>query len=122
MKAYALSNAAQSVVCLALFLALVTDGMKSWQSAAYTLSASNLAVSLIVIFYVRAHLTRQFDWHWARVIMRYSFFAAPGLIAVALMGLDRLLINIFMTTAAVGLYNAYFLSSITVASGALGHH
>ena len=120
MKAYALSNAAQSVVCLALFLALVTDGMKSWQSAAYALSASNLAVSLIVIFYVRAHLTRQFDWHWARVIMRYSFFAAPGLIAVALMGLDRLLINIFMTTAAVGLYNAYFLSSITVAAGLWG--
>jgi O-antigen/teichoic acid export membrane protein len=47
--------------------------------------------------------------------MRYSFFAVPGLIAVAFMGLDRILINIFMTTAAVGLYNAYFLPSITIA-------
>ena len=115
MKAYALSAAAQSVVCLALFLALVTNGMKSWQSAAYALSVSNLAVSLIVIYYVRAHLTRQFDWYWARKIMRYSVFAVPGLIAVAFMGLDRILINIFMTTAAVGLYNAYFLPSITIA-------
>ena len=115
MKAYALSAAAQSVVCLALFLALVTNGMKSWQSAAYALSVSNLAVSLIVIYYVRAHLTRQFDWYWAQKIMRYSFFAVPGLIAVAFMGLDRILINIFMTTAAVGLYNAYFLPSITIA-------
>ncbi|MGA3199602.1 MAG: oligosaccharide flippase family protein [Halobacteriota archaeon] len=116
MKAYALSAAAQSVVCIALFLALVTDGMKSWQSAAYALSVSNLAVSLIVIFYVRAHVTRQFDSYWARRIMRYSFFAVPGLIAVAFMGLDRILINLFMTTAAVGLYNAYFLPSITIAA------
>jgi O-antigen/teichoic acid export membrane protein len=116
MKAYALSAAAQSVVCIALFLALVTDGMKSWQSAAYALSVSNLAVSLIVIFYVRAYVARQFDWYWARRIMRYSFFAVPGLIAVAFMGLDRILINLFMTTATVGLYNAYFLPSITLAA------
>jgi O-antigen/teichoic acid export membrane protein len=116
MKAYALSTATQSVVCIVLFLALVTSGMKSWQSAVYALAASNLVVSLIVILYVRAHLTRQFDWYWARVIMRYSFFAAPGLIAVAFMGLDRILVNIFMTTAAVGLYNAYFVPSLSMAT------
>ena len=66
--------------------------------------------------YVRAHLTRQFDWYWARKILRCSFFAVPGLIAVAFMGPDRILINIFITTAAVGLYNAYFLPSITIAA------
>jgi len=120
MEAYALSTAAQSVLCLALFIVFVTSGMKSWQSAALALSASNLVISLIVILYVRAHLKRQFDWYWARVIMRYSFFAAPGLIAVALMGLDRIFINVFITTAAVGLYNAYFLASITVAAGLWG--
>jgi len=116
MKAYALSTAAQSALCIGIFLVFVVSDMKSWQSAAYALSASNLVVSLIVILYVRAHLTRQFDWYWARKIMRYSFFAAPGLIAVAFMGLDRIFINIFMTTAAVGLYNAYFLPSITIAA------
>jgi len=116
MKAYALSTAVQSVLCIGIFLALVTSDMRSWQSAAYALAASNLIISLIVICYVRAHLKLQFDWYWARKITRYSFFAVPGLTAVAFMGLDRILINILMTTAAVGLYNAYFLPSITIAA------
>ena len=83
-------------MCIALFLALVTDGLKSWQSAAYALSVSNLAVSLIVMLYIRDHMKLRFDWYWARRIMRYSFFAVPGLTTVAFMGLDRILINLFI--------------------------
>jgi hypothetical protein len=84
------------------------------------LSASNLVISLIVMVYVRAHLTRQFDWYWARKNNAILVFATPGLIAVAFMGLDRILINIFITTAAVGLHNAYFLPSITIAATLCG--
>jgi O-antigen/teichoic acid export membrane protein len=36
-------------------------------------------------------------------------------VAATFMGVDRLLINKFMTTAAVGIYAAYFMPSITVA-------
>jgi O-antigen/teichoic acid export membrane protein len=120
MKAYALSAAVQSALMLALFLVFVHSEAASWQSAAYALAASNLVISLVLIVYIRDHLKRHFDWHWARIITRYSYFAIPGSIAVAFMGLDRILINIFMTTAAVGLYNAYFLPSITIAATLYG--
>jgi len=116
MRAYALFNAVQSMLLFALFLAFVTSDMKSWQSAAYALAASNLIIGLIVMFYIRSHLRLKFDRYWARRVTRYSVFAVPGSIAVGFMGLDRILVNIFLTTAAVGLYNAYFLPSITIAA------
>jgi len=116
MKAYALSNAAQSALLFALFLVVIHSGTQSWQSAAYALAASNVVISVIVILCIRDHFKLRFDWYWARKITRYSFFAIPGLIAGGFMGLDRIFVNLFMTTAAVGLYNAYFLPSITIAA------
>jgi O-antigen/teichoic acid export membrane protein len=47
--------------------------------------------------------------------VHYSLLALPGGVAATFMGVDRILINKFMTTADVGIYNAYFLPSITVA-------
>jgi O-antigen/teichoic acid export membrane protein len=46
--------------------------------------------------------------------MHYAVIALPGGVAGAFMGVDRILINKFMTTADVGIYSAYFLPSITV--------
>ena len=65
--------------------------------------------------YLRTYLRLQFDRFWAKKIINYSLFAAPGAFAAAFLGVDRLLINAFTTTANVGIYNAYFLPSITVA-------
>ena len=47
--------------------------------------------------------------------LSYAVVTLPGGIAGAFMGVDKILINKFITTAAVGIYNAYYLPSITVA-------
>jgi len=115
MKAYALANAFQSVILLAVFLAFVSNDMRSWQVAAYSSYVSYAVVGLILVVYLRTYLKLQFDRFWARKIVNYSLFAAPGAFAAAFLGVDKLLINTFTTTANVGIYNAYFLPSITVA-------
>lgn len=114
MRAYALFNAAQSVILLAVFLLLVSNGLRSWQSASYSLIASCVSISLILVIYLRKYLTLRYDQLWARTIAHYSLFYAPTAIAVQLMGVDRLFINAFTTTAEVGIYNAYFIPSITL--------
>jgi len=115
MKAYALANAFQSVILLAVFLAFVSDNMRSWQAAAYSSYVSYAIVGLILVAFLRPYLRLQFDRFWAKKIISYSLFAAPGAVAAAFLGIDRLLINAFTTTANVGVYNAYFLPSIIVA-------
>ncbi len=115
MRAYALSNALQSVIVLAVFLVFVSNNMRSLQSAVFAIYISYTTIGLILVLYVRNYIKLQFDWFWTKKIVKYSSFAFPGAIAGAFMGVDKLLINTFMTTVDVGIYSAYFLPSMTIA-------
>jgi O-antigen/teichoic acid export membrane protein len=115
MRAYALFSAVQSAIVLAVFLIFISYNMASWESAAYSLFISFVAISLILVAYLRDFIKLQFDRPWAKKIIKYSLLALPGSIALAFMGVDRLLINKFMTTADVGVYSAYFFPSLSMA-------
>jgi len=115
MKAYALLNAGQSVLVLVVFLAFIYGDVRTWQSAASSLFVSYVAIGVISLVYLRKHVTLRFDRVWSKKIAHYARFAIPGTVAAACMGVDRILINIFGTTANVGIYSAYFVPSITIA-------
>jgi O-antigen/teichoic acid export membrane protein len=114
MRAYAVLAAAQSVVLLAAFLTFILYDMKSWESAAYSYYLSYAVIGFIVVIYLRGYIKLRFERSWAKTIMHYALIALPGAVAGSFMGIDRILLNKFMTTADVGIYNAYFLPSITV--------
>jgi O-antigen/teichoic acid export membrane protein len=114
MRAYALLTAAQSLILLAAFLTFILNNMKSWESAAYSYSLSYAVLGFILLIYLSDYITLRFDRSWAKKIMHYSLLALPGAVAGTFLGVDRLLINKFMTTADVGIYNAYFLPSISL--------
>jgi O-antigen/teichoic acid export membrane protein len=115
MRAYALLTAAQSAILLAAFLTFTSSGPGVWESAAYSLYLSYAAISFILVIYLRDYIKLRFEQSWAKKIMHYSFLALPGAVAGCFMGVDRILINMFMTTADVGIYNAYYLPSISIA-------
>jgi O-antigen/teichoic acid export membrane protein len=115
MRAYALLTAAQSVVLLAAFFTFIGRDMKSWESASYSYFLSYAVIGFILVIYLREYIKLRFDRSWAKNIMHYAVLALPGGVAATFMGVDRILINKFTTTADVGIYNAYFLPSITVA-------
>ena len=115
MRAYALLTAAQSVILLAAFLALISKNLTSWELAAYSYYLSYAVIGFILVVYLKDYIKLRFERSWAKKIVHYSLLALPGGVAATFMGVDRLLINKFMTTAAVGIYAAYFMPSITVA-------
>ncbi|MGZ4902199.1 MAG: oligosaccharide flippase family protein [Halobacteriota archaeon] len=115
MRSYAIFNAVQSTILLATFLIFIGAGQVTWQTAAYAILLANIVVSILIAIYMRRYLSLRFDRAWARAIARYSLITLPGAIALAGIGVDRLLINALVTTAAVGIYNAYFLPSVTIA-------
>jgi O-antigen/teichoic acid export membrane protein len=114
IRAIALINALQSVLVLAAFLIFISTNIRSWQAAMFSLYIGYGAIATILVVNLRQYMKLQYDWLWSRKILSYAVFALPGGLAGAFMGIDRLLINKFITTAAVGIYNAYYLSSITV--------
>jgi O-antigen/teichoic acid export membrane protein len=115
MRAYALLTAAQSVILLAAFLAFISKNLTSWELAAYSYYLSYAVIGFILVVYLRDYIKLRFERSWAKKIVHYSLLALPGGVAATFMGVDRILINKFTTTADVGIYNAYFLPSITVA-------
>ena len=115
IRTIALLNALQSVIVLAAFLIFVSTNTKSWQAAVFSLYIGNAAIAVIVVVHLRHYIKLQFDRQWAKKLMTYSQYALPGAIATSFMGIDRILINKFIATAAVGMYNAYYLPSVTVA-------
>ncbi len=115
IRAYALLNALQSVVVLAAFLIFVSTNMRSWQAAIFAIYIGDAAIAVILVVHLRRYMKLQFDRFWSKKILDYAVVALPGGIAAAFMGVDRILINKLITTAAVGIYNAYYLSSITLA-------
>ncbi len=114
IRAFALLSALQSVIVLAAFLIFISTNMKSWQAAVFSLYIGNAAIASILVVYLRHYTKLQFDRFWSRKILNYAFVALPGLVAGTCMGVDRIFINKFITTTAVGIYNAYYWPSITV--------
>jgi O-antigen/teichoic acid export membrane protein len=115
MRTFGLFNGIQSVIALSVFLVLISNNLRSWESAAFSIYISYIAITLVLVFYLRDQIKLEFDGFWAKKLITYSAFAAPGVIASAFLGVDRILINIFLTTADVGIYAAYYLPSITIA-------
>ncbi len=115
IRAVALINALQSVIMLAAFLIFLSADIRSWQAAAFSLYLGYAVVIVIVVVYLRQYIKLQYDRFWSRKLASYAVVTLPAGIAGAFMGVDKILINKFITTAAVGIYNAYYLPSITVA-------
>jgi O-antigen/teichoic acid export membrane protein len=114
MRAFALANGLQSVIVLAAFLIFVESNMRSWQAAIFSIYVGNAAIAVILTVYLRQYLKLQYDRLWARRITRYALRQVPGRIAGPFVGIIPLFINIFISTAAVGIYNAYYLPSLTI--------
>lgn len=109
-------NAVQSAITLVAFLGFVSVKFQSWQAAAFSFYIGYAVLAVVFIFPLRRYIKLQFDWLWSRKLVNYALPALPGTAAVALMGIDKILINKFITAAAVGIYNAYYVSSIVIAA------
>ncbi len=115
LRTYAVLNTVQSIIVLGTFLLFISISGRAWEYAVYPAYIANFAISALLILYLGEYLNLRYDRSWAKKITRYARFSAPGAVAIACMGVDTLLINAFKTTADVGIYNAYFMPSITSA-------
>jgi O-antigen/teichoic acid export membrane protein len=115
IRAVALLGVLQSVITLATFLIFLSIDVRSWQAAVFSLYIGYAASTAIFVVHLRQNIKLRVDWFWSEKLLSYAVVTLPALIAGAFMGVDRILINRFINTAAVGVYTAYYVPSITVA-------
>ncbi len=116
MRVYALCAASQSTITVGVFLFFVGNNFISWQAALSSILIANLTIGIILLIYLKRYIKLQFSRLWSKRIINYILAIILGSIAAAFMHFDRILINKFATIADVGLYNAYFLPSMTLAA------
>ena len=75
-----------------------------------------VSIVLLTVF-LRKYLRLLFSKEWAGTLSKYGLLAVVGGISFAVYSnIDKILINEYMTTSDLGIYKAYYLSSINIAS------
>lgn len=80
-----------------------------------SISFAYFIIFLLITINIRKYLSFYFDKFWAKKFLRYGIYATIGGLSFAfLLSFSKLLVNKFLTTIDVGIYNAYFFSSIGI--------
>lgn len=119
MKILAVFQSAGALVILLAFLMfIITRNVSSLKSAIYAYLLAYGIVSIILpVIFLRRHFGLSLSREWAGTLGKYSLLAAVGSIAYAIYtNIDKILINEYMTASDLGIYKAYYQSSIGMAS------
>lgn len=103
------------------FLVLIVFGIFiltkhiSFLAAVFSICFAYLVVFILITINLRQYLSLEFDKFWADELFRYGIYAViGGACLVLLPALSKILVNRYLTTTDVGIYNAYYFSSIAV--------
>ena len=76
---------------------------------------SYLAVFVLVLINIAKYLSFQIDKNWLKKVLEYGLYATGGSFLFFLLPpLSKLMINKFLTVSEVGIYNAYYFSSLNL--------
>jgi O-antigen/teichoic acid export membrane protein len=118
MKILAICQFAYPAILLSVFLLFVlTRTILSFKSMVYSTFVAYGIVSIVLLaVFLRKYLKLSFSKEWAGILSKYSLFAVVGSLSVVLYSnIDKILINKYMTTENLGVYKAYYMSSINLA-------
>jgi len=120
MKRYSIFEILSSFIAFILFFYLISICMERGFSALYLpFGIKYLVVFFLVLLYVKHYLSSKIDFSWSKKLVHYGSIAAIGDVAWVLVGnIDRIMINMFLDTSSVGIYQAYYFAS-TVPIGAI---
>lgn len=87
----------------------------SYKSIVYSILISDIILGLLTLPSIKKYFAFKFKLSWAKILINFSLFTALSDISfVIYTNMDKLFINKFMLIENVGIYNAYFYSSINV--------
>ena len=118
MRPFAISQPVHAVILLIAFASFIILNRLSF---AYMVYAKLIAFAgtgvAIHVLHSRQYLVASFDTAWARTLTRFAFATLMTLVAVAFYGnIGNVIVARYMSVADVGLYGAYFTSTMSIAS------
>jgi len=115
MKYYAAIQTLYGIALLIFFYIFVLFGRISFKYILISLYISYALMIIIILIYAFRYIKIKVTIYWIKTILRYSIFTFLGSASFAVYtNIDKLFINKYFLPSDIGLYNAYYLSSINV--------
>jgi len=115
IKKFALIKYIYSAIMLISFFIITSTGDNSYKIPLYSMYVAYLISGIIAIWLIAGHIIPKYDDKWVRTLIKYgSFTFLSAMSYILCTNVDKILINKYLTSEAVGLYNAYNLSSMKI--------
>lgn len=116
IKLLSILNSFQGIILFGSFLFFISNKMMSYKSMIFSMYIGYGLAGVIILVFIRKYLDlRSFNGEYSKILFKYSIFTLFGGISHMLYtNIDKILINRYMPIENVGLYNAYYFSSINI--------
>lgn len=116
MKEYAMVTPIHSSILLVSFLYVTSIKMVSYKSTIFTIFFAYIVISSLIFIFIHKYFTWKFDKSLAFILTNYGIYTVIGSLTFILYAnIDKILINMFMSTEDLGIFNAYYFASINIA-------
>lgn len=116
MKRLAISQSLFGAISmLALVVAFLILNSANFEAAVFSVLAGYILIGGIILFSRHKYISAGFDRQWAVRLLRYGMYSLlAGACSAIHLNISKILINKYMTTTDVGIYNAYYFTSVQV--------
>ncbi len=106
---------AYGVLIILFFIVFSAAGNVSFKTAVYVISISYFIVFLAVTKNLQSYISFKIDKQWVKKLLKYGIYAmVGGPLFTFLPRIGQIFVNKYLTVSDVGIYNAYYLSSVSV--------
>jgi len=115
MKRIALFRALYGFLVLAFLALFLFFSHISFITVSLIISFVYLAIFLLITANIRNYISFKVDKAWLKNLLEYGLYAASGsFLIVFLPNLSKIMVFKFLTLFDVGIYNAYYFSSLSI--------
>ena len=115
MKIFAIIQPLCNVIILFVFLFFIFINLSSVTFVVYSIFLAYVITGLISLIFLRRYLKFRIKKNWTSILSKYGMFTLiGGLSFVFYTNIDKILINRYMTLTDLGIYKAYYFSSINL--------
>ncbi len=104
------------ILIIILLIFSMVSGFKGFIATVSVICLSYILLFFLITISMRRYFIFQFDKSWISKFLRYGIYAVIGESCfIFLPGIIKIAVNKYLTTADLGVFNAYYFSSISVA-------
>lgn len=118
MRAFAFFQPVHAIILIGGFFGFIIAGNNTYQAMLFPMFITYALTAMIIhTIYTRRFFHCVFDYYWIQQLSRFAFANSIGIAAVAFFGnIGKIIIARYLTTTDVGIFGAYFVATMSVAT------